>query len=173
MTGIPISWRRLPLQSISCSDVLEIDAAKYRGNIPHLVGKIGIIIFKADRECIDTGKLLEEDGLPLHDRYGCVATEFAQASTAEPSVQWRLVFAFIVYLYASIGSLQSPYRLPQPREYRQARDRVLFSGGLSNEPRVFPGVRHAVQVIPCRYRRFPVRTAYENAPYTRERSFRQ
>ena len=62
-----------------CSYVLEIYPSKYRCNIPDLVGKIGLAVFKTERECIDTGKFLEEDGFAFHYRDSRICPDIAQS----------------------------------------------------------------------------------------------
>ncbi len=68
----------LHLKTFRGGDILEIDAAEDRCDIPHLVDKIRLITFKTDREGIDPGKFLEQDRLSLHHRYRRITPDIAE-----------------------------------------------------------------------------------------------
>ena len=69
------------IKAIGRFDVFQVDAAKcglQRGNDVYQLVQI-VLFVDLDIEHVDTGKLLEQDGLALHHRFGRQGADIAQA----------------------------------------------------------------------------------------------
>jgi hypothetical protein len=75
----------LDLEAAGRGDVLEVDAAERRGDrLADRDDLVDVLRVEADREPVDAGEVLEERGLPLHDRHRRLRADVAEAEHGGP-----------------------------------------------------------------------------------------
>ena len=71
--------RLFDFKTFRCGDILEVDPAKHRCDIPDVICKTSMILLKTYWERVNVGKFLEKNCFSLHNGDRCIPPYISKA----------------------------------------------------------------------------------------------